>query len=125
MKTSEEKVLAGVVHLGIFLQIAGIILALVIYLLQKEKSTYVSEQAKQALGYQIVVIILSSLISLIGVGTLFGGFIMGPHIATGLLGLVIGLINLAFAVYAIYGAYCGFGGRYFEYAVIGDFVKKI
>jgi uncharacterized membrane protein len=73
--------------------------------------------------------ILSSLISFIGVGGFFGGFMMGgPKIgipSVGILGLLIGLMYLGFAIYAIYGAYRGFTGQDFEYAIIGDFIRKI
>ncbi|MBZ4687641.1 MAG: hypothetical protein PWQ96_33 [Clostridia bacterium] len=52
----------------------------------------------------------------------------GPKIgipSVGILGLLIGLMYLGFAIYAIYGAYRGFTGQDFEYAIIGDFIRKI
>ncbi len=69
--TQEEKVLAGLSHgsilLGIFTNgIGGIVVALVIWLTQKQKSAYVAAQALQALVYQVVITVLTWVVCRVG-----------------------------------------------------------
>lgn len=123
---SEDKILAGVCHLGILLHITGIVLTLVIYLLQKDKSTFVADHAKQALGDQIAVALLSFFVSFAGVGGALGSFLMRGSLAPiGFLGGLISLAYLVLVAYAVYAAYNAFTGKDFQYAMIGDFIAKI
>ena len=59
MRTQDEKTMAMLAHGGALLNvltgIGGIIVALVVYLIQKDKSPWVAFQALQSLIYQTVV----------------------------------------------------------------------
>jgi uncharacterized Tic20 family protein len=143
MLTQDEKNLAGLAHgsilLGIFTSgIGGIIAALVIWLVQKEKSAYVAAQAIQALVYQAVTFLVTMLawccwgalwmlmilVPLMGnpsayeiappAGLWVGLFLM--VIPFGIWGLTI--------LYGLYGAVRCLGGHDFKYAIIGDWLEK-
>jgi hypothetical protein len=141
--TQDEKTLAGLAHgsilIGIFTSgIGGILTALVIWLVQKEKSAYVAAQALQALVYQVVaflvtmvawccwgalymVLIFVPLLSSPGTygssppaGLFLGLFLM--FIPFGIWGLTI--------LYGLYGAVRCLGGHDFEYAIIGNWLNS-
>ncbi|WP_366923129.1 DUF4870 domain-containing protein [Metallumcola ferriviriculae] len=118
MRTSEEKILAGIAHLGILFRTSGITVALIIYVIQKDKSNFAAEHAKQALGYQITLAILFYIPALFGFRTLGWGGHVSP--VPGWL-----LIFWGLTLYAIYAAIKAFTGKGFEYAVIGDFIRRI
>ncbi|MDH7578683.1 MAG: DUF4870 domain-containing protein [Bacillota bacterium] len=122
--TSDEKILAGVTHLGVLLSGVGIVVPLVIYLFQQGRSSFVMRHAKQALGYQVVVLLLSFLLGIIFTGGMMGGLMYGRFISLGSFG-VYGLITLAFILYGIAGGIQGFLGREFKYIWIGDFIERI
>ena len=139
--TQNEKTLAGLAHgsilLGIFTGgIGGIIAALVIWAVEKEKSAYVAAQALQATVYQAVTFLVTMavwccwgmlwmLMILVPVtsnpaayevappaGILVGMFLM--IVPFGIWGLII--------LYGSYGAARCFGGHDFKYAVIGKWL---
>jgi uncharacterized Tic20 family protein len=141
--TQDEKTLAGLAHgsilLGIFTSgMGGIIAALVIWLLQREKSAYVAVQALQSLVYQAVTFLLTMLawccwgmlwtalilIPLLGnpgaydvnppAGLWVGMFLM--IVPFGIWGLTI--------LYGLYGAVRCLGGHDFRYAVIGNWLDS-
>lgn len=129
-KPSEDKILSGIAHLGILLNWVGAIGVLIIYLTQKDKSSFVGDHAKQALGYQICVLILFSVLNIFFVGRFVGGMLMRNHwmfpFNTGFsTGGLLGLLYLAAVIYAIVASIKAFSGDKFQYAVIGDFVDGI
>ncbi|HVM73164.1 MAG TPA: DUF4870 domain-containing protein [Anaerolineales bacterium] len=133
--SSDERTWAALAHasalLNVFGGVGGIIAALVIWLIQREKSAWVGFQALQALVFQAAAVTITVLVvvvvwavgfmvsfATIGFGTLvavpvmilvfFGGFAM---MAAGM-------------VYAIYGAYQIYQGREFRYRWIGDWLQR-
>jgi len=140
--TQNEKTLAGLAHgsilLGIFTSgIGGIVAALVIWAVEKEKSAYVAAQALQALVYQAVTFLVTTavwccwgmlwmLLILVPLSSNPAAYDVAPPagIWVGLFLMIVplgiwGLIIL----YALYGAARCFGGHDFKYAVIGNWLK--
>ncbi|ODS42905.1 MAG: hypothetical protein MSIBF_06475 [Candidatus Altiarchaeales archaeon IMC4] len=115
---ADEKLMAAISHAGII--IGGILVALIVWLVQKDKSKYVGFQAKQALVYQLVVLvgegILGVVVFVLGVLTFgIGFFILVPLL------VIIGLGTL---VYGLYAAYKTYSGEEFRYWIIADVLEK-
>ena len=139
----DERVLAGLAHgsilLGLFTSgLGGILTALVIWLTQKEKSTYVARQALQALGYQIATFLLT-MVAWCCWGVLWMLMLLPPiflnpdaYQAAPPAGLWAGLalMIVPFAIwgltilYGLWGAVRCLGGHDFKYAIIGNWVEK-
>lgn len=97
--TSEEKNIATVTHLGgtVFSFIPG----LVVWLIKKEESAYITDQAKEALNFQITVL-LGYLIASVLAWVLIG-FLLYP---------IIWVINIIFCIIAAVAASKGEKYRY-------------
>ncbi len=141
--TQDERVLAGLAHgsilLGIFTSgIGGIITALVIWLVQKEKSAYVAGQALQALVYQGVVFLVTMLAWCCW-GALYFAMIFIPLMAEPMayeyappvgmwLGLLLMLVPIGIwgltILYALWGAVRCQSGHDFKYVIIGDWLQS-
>ncbi len=110
-KTSDDNLMAAIAHASAI--IVPVIVPLIIWLIQKDKSKYVEFQAKQALVYQIVVSVGLSVLGMItGVLAIV---VIGIFLIPVLILLWLGAI-----LYALYGAYECFSGRDFRYAWIAD-----
>mgnify|MGYP001828301959 CR=1 FL=1 len=141
--TQDEKTLAGLAHGSILLGIltsgiGGIIAALVIWIVQKEKSAYVAAQALQALVYQAVTFLLTMFVWCCW-GALYMAMIMVPLLSNpgayesappaGLwVGLVLMIVPFGIwgltILYGLYGAARCLGGHDFKYAVIGNWLNS-
>jgi uncharacterized Tic20 family protein len=139
----DERVLAGLAHgsilLGVFTSgIGGIVAALIIWLVQKEKSAYVAAQALQALVYQVVVFLGTMLVWCCW-GVVWLVLFLPPLLAnpeayqvTPPSGLWIGLILMIIPIgvwglailYGLWGAVRCLGGHDFQYAVVGNWLKS-
>ena len=104
-KGTDDNLMAAIAHAGII--IGGVLIALIVWVMQKEKSKYVAFQSMQALVYQLVVgvILFVLAISLVGI-------------------LLMPLVFLAAVIYGLYGAYMCYQGKDFKYAVIGNMLAK-
>jgi uncharacterized protein len=141
--TQDERVLAGLAHGSIMLGpftsgLGGIITALVIWLIQKEKSAYVAAQALQALVYQAVVLLVTTLAWCCW-GILWMIMLLPPLLTnpaayektppSGLwLGLTLMVVPLAIwgltILYGLWGAARCLGGHDFQYTIIGKWSAK-
>lgn len=140
--SQEDKALAAMAHASILLGIitsgiGGIVAALVIWLVQKEKSTYVAFQSLQALVYQGVVMIIT-IVAWCCWGILWMLMLLPPLFANpdaymyappagmwvGLFFMVIplGIWGLTI-LYALWGAIRCLGGHDFRYAIIGNWLE--
>ncbi len=128
--SSEDKVLAGLSHLAIFLNLIGILGVLIVYLVKKDESEFIAHHAKQALGYQVVIMVITWLLGIFFAAAAVGGALTGQifeleflvpgiMILAFLFGLLAILITIALYGYAIYAAVKAFQGEDFVYAVIG------
>jgi uncharacterized Tic20 family protein len=84
---SNEKMLATFSHLGSV--IGGFVLPLVLYLTQKDKSKFVEEHAKEALNFQISLIIAYVVGGILAI-IIIGFFVI---IAAALCGLIFGIMG--------------------------------
>ena len=114
-KDKDDNLMAALAHAGIIF--CGILLPLIIWLIQKDKSKYVSFQAKQALVYQVIVICLLGVSWIMAFVLMFVliGFLMIPLV------VLFGIITVA---YGLYGAYKTYKGEDFKYALIGNMISK-
>jgi uncharacterized Tic20 family protein len=97
--TSDEKNIATVTHLGgtVFSFIPG----LLVWILKKDDSTYIADQAKEALNFQITVLIaqfIAGVLAIILIGFLFMG--------------IIWLLNVVFCIIAAISSSKGETYRY-------------
>lgn len=126
--THEEKILAVISHLGLFLNPIGIILALAIYLLKKEQSRFIAQHARQAVGFQVVVAIVGVIAGLSGFGLILGGLFYGP--GPGIAGafgiaIIFWFTIILVALCAVVGAYRALIGKDFQYPLVGDLINRI
>jgi hypothetical protein len=127
LSPSDERTWAMLAHLSVLLNLVtgflGIIAALIIYLVYKNRSRYVAYQSMQSFVFQ--------LIWWFGGGILAGLFWVITGISSvvliGLLCIpvacVISLLPLAAMVYGVIGAIQCNNGQDFKYWLIGDWVR--
>ena len=92
---SDEKILALLSHA--LTMVAWFIAPLIIYLLKKDESNFVSEHAKESLNFQI---------------TMFIGYVVSFILILLLVGILLGILNLVFVIVACIKA---FEGKVFRY----------
>jgi uncharacterized Tic20 family protein len=139
----EEKVLAAVAHgsilLGLFTNgIGGVVVALVIWLVQKEKSRYVAGQALQALVYQAATTLVTMLAwccwAVLWVAIFLPPIISHPGLYQNTVppGFWVGFGFIFFPlvlwaiiiVYGLWGAVRCLGGHDFQYAIVGRWLAS-
>ncbi len=125
-RSGEDKALAGISHLGIVLGWAGLVVALIIYLIRKDQSMFVRRCARQALGYQICALVVMQVLVFLFGGSLLLGVFSSNALSLGTVGSVlVRVVNLALIALGILGAIKAFGGESFRYPLIGDFVERL
>ena len=128
-----ERVLAACAHLATLVSIPGLLVALAIWLINRRRSAYVAQQARQAVVWQIIsnALLLVAVVLLIGTALHeFGGTLStqgsgGQADMVKLLGSLVGLYVvllgalIIFWISAILGALSALRGRGFRYPIIG------
>ena len=141
--SQDERVLAGLAHGSIVLSvftsgIGGIVAALVIWLIQKEKSAYVAGQALQALVYQVMVFLMTMLVwccwGVLWLLLFLPALAANPNAyqttpPAGLwVGLALMIIPIGFwgltILYGLWGAARCLGGHDFKYAIVGNWLES-
>ena len=129
---SEDRILAGLAHLGILLNWVGVVAVLVVYLLKRDDSPFVAGHAKQALGWQLASMIAAAALGLAAAGTFMGAMMIGMHGAGAMPMLGMGLaafaffaLNVVFVVLAVIAAVRAFQGQRYAYPVIGGWVGRL
>jgi uncharacterized Tic20 family protein len=141
--SQDERVLAGLAHgsilLGLFTSgIGGIVVALVIWLVQKGKSAYVAGQALQALVYQVLTFVLTMLVwccwGLVWLLLFLPEVMANPNAYqnTPPPGLWFGLILMVIPLgvwgltilYGLWGAVRCLGGHDFKYVIVGNWLES-
>jgi uncharacterized protein len=134
----DERLLAALAHASALLSTAGLIVPLIIWLTQKERSRFVAVQSLQALvfqaSFQLLWLLIFGCYFLFFMGTItsimifpenqipiYPGMILPLHFSVMAVGLIGGL---GFLVYAIFAAAEAYQGRNFRYPVIGRYVEK-
>jgi len=139
----DERVLAGLAHGSILFGpltngVGGIVTALVVWLIKRDKSPYVAFQALQALVYQVATFVLTGLVTCCW--TAVWMLMWMPALAANpeayqdvppagmWIGLALAIVPIAVwvvtTVYGLIGAARTLGGHDFEYAVIGKWLKS-
>ena len=128
LSTNEEQTWAMLAHLSIFANLVtgflGPLIALVIYLIYKDRSRYVAYQSMQALVFQLVFWVGAGIIAVILwlIGSLLlallclGCLVMPPA-------LFFSLLPIAALVYGVIAAIQCSQGEDFKYWLIGDWVR--
>ncbi|MBO8172914.1 MAG: DUF4870 domain-containing protein [Bacillaceae bacterium] len=129
MSRSDDRLFSGLVHLSIFLQGLGIFVALIIYMLQRQRSSFVARHAMQSLIYQVAVFILVSVLGILGIGGVSIGMmgqIFHPHTSIFGFGFLFALLILVLEVILpIWASIQGFQGRSYRYPVIGKYTDRL
>lgn len=139
----DERVMAAIAHGGILVGIltggiGGIVVALFLWLTQKEKSAFVAFQSLQATVYQAVGLLLTTLA--FGIWGVCWVLLLVPPLVTnpdayanmppptlwfGLLLLCLPLgLWFVFILYGLWAALRTLGGYDFRYAFIGDWLAR-
>jgi hypothetical protein len=139
----DERLLAALAHGSVLFApltngVGGIVTALVIWLIKRDKSPYVAFQALQALVYQVATLVITGLVTCCwaAVWMLMWMPVMAANPeayqdvppAGMWIGLALGIIPLAVVaatvIYGLIGAARTLGGHDFRYAVIGRWLKS-
>jgi uncharacterized Tic20 family protein len=136
MPTMEERLMAALSHAAVIVSGPGILVGVIIWLTQRDKSPFASRQGLQAAVYQLL-----GMIVIIALWILWAGFYflsMIPLIIAAnqnqdpplifFLGLGAMVIPFAFmiiwALYGLWGALMTLQGRDFKYAIIGRLLQE-
>lgn len=111
-RTTEEKLLAALSHAGFFF--FHVILALVIYLLYKDKSEFVARHAKEALVVQLA----------FAATAIVGGLLCIVLIGFVILA-VLGVAGVVYAICAIIAIIKAIGGEEFRYPLTSQFAQRL
>ena len=135
---AENRILAAISHGSIVAQGVGVLVGVVIYLNQREKSRFVANQSLQATVYQLINLVITvllwflwgifyglSTISLIRYANLNPD---APPPAIFWISLVSMVIPLSFMIlvilYGLWGALRCWQGKDFRYLILGVWLKK-
>jgi len=136
--SQDERMMAALAHGAILLSLMGLVVPIILWITQKDKSRYVAFQALQAIAFQLVRL----------VGVFFGlGCYMATIFSTMFLSAaasessryggpptaffipfavlcVLGAFGVACFAYAVAGVVMTLMGRDFRYFLIGDWVEQ-
>jgi hypothetical protein len=137
-KSEENRLLATLAHGSVFAQGIGILVGVLVYITQRDKSRYAAFQALQAAVYQLINLIIT-----IGMWLAWGvfyGLSMIPLIQLteanpdaappaifwiSLSSMVIPLIYMVLVgLYGLWGGLCTWQGKDFRYLLIGNWLEK-
>jgi len=127
LSPSDERTWAMLAHLSILLNLIsgflGLLAALVIYLVYKDRSRYVAYHSLQSLFFQLVFWVGGGVVVAIAwaLTSVLSAILVGLCCIP--LALLISLIPVAAVVYAIAGAVQCSQGRDFRYWLVGDWVR--
>ncbi|MFQ6133606.1 MAG: DUF4870 domain-containing protein [Armatimonadota bacterium] len=135
---SDEKTLAAVVHGAIIVPTYGLVVTLIVWATQKDKSWYVHVNALQAAAWQIATVVVQMLLGMVMALVMFGG--MGSAMATSAPGgppptqfFVVMLLGYGsffcgwgvMILFGLYGCYQAATGRLYHYPLIGEYAARL
>jgi uncharacterized Tic20 family protein len=137
LPTQDERIMGALPHISVLIPYIGVIVPIMIWVTQKDKSRFVYFQALQAAAYQLVLFVATllgwgcyilSFILLIPTMTFIQSSSEWPALAATFFPFcVLGLIGLGWLFFLIYGIVAAiqvFQGKDFRYIVIGDQVER-
>jgi len=135
--TGEDRLMASIAHASVVIFGPGILVGLLIWLSQKEKASYASQQGLQATVYQAVgMVVIMALWFLWGIfyALTWIPLIQNPNqfeeapppiFWIGLASMAIPFFAmLVWALYGLWGAYKTLRGQEFRYVVIGNLLSE-
>ncbi len=132
----DERNLAALAHAAILLNVVfpglGLVAAGVIWLTQRERSSYVTNQALQATVYQVVLLLVAGAGAILGVLLVVAGVVLGLFTLVGfalvpiavIVLVLIGPLLILGTLYALVGAYEALQGRAFRYWFVADLLDR-
>jgi uncharacterized Tic20 family protein len=135
--SSEERLMAAIAHAAVVVFGPGILVGVFIWLTQKEKAAYASNQGLQAAVFQLVGMILT-MVMWVAWGIFYAltwiPFVQNPELLDGppppifwigMISMVVPLlVMLAWSLYGLWGALQTFRGRDFRYPLIGKLLPS-
>ena len=135
--TSEERVMAGLAHISVMMFGWGIIVPVVVWVTEREKSRFASFQALQALAYQLfsmllyMVCVTGIMIPAMGIQFLAFTIPNDPNAAAPLFALspLLGMLAVfcfmgLYTLVGIIGAILSFTGKDFHYPLLGNWMER-
>lgn len=130
--STEERLMAFLAHAAVVVFGAGILVGVFIWLTQKEKAAYASNQGLQAAVFQTIGMIVTMALWVVW-GIFYAltwiPFVQNPELLDGppppifwigMISMVVPLlVMLVWSLYGLWGALQSFRGRDFRYAMIG------
>jgi uncharacterized Tic20 family protein len=129
LSDSEARSWAMLAHLSVLLNVFtaffGVVAALLIYLIYKDRSRYVAYQAMQSFIFQLIWWLGASILSVIlwSVGWSLVFIIVGCFILP--VAMLVTLAPIAAVIWGIYGGLQCNEGKDFKYWLIGDWVRHL
>lgn len=133
--SAEERLLAALAHGSVILQGLGLLVGVLVYITQREKSRFAAFQALQAAVYQLIMMLfviamwvlwsLCYALSFIPIIGLPEGAEPPLIFWLGLGSMFIPLaVMLVLGLYGLWGALRTWQGREFRYAVVGNWLER-
>lgn len=129
--SAEERILGGIAHLALFFNFIGFLVSLIMYLIYRRRSRFVSSHAKQAVGLAVIAFLLSLILGTVAGFSALAVF-MGSATAAGVgaalttvsvLLLVLG--GIAWFILVILGAVKGFLGEEHHHPLFGRWLARL
>ena len=131
--SSEERLMAAIAHAAVVVFGPGILVGVFIWLTQKEKAVYASNQGLQAAVFQLIGMILTMVMWVVW-GIFYSltwiPFVRNPELLNeppppifwiGMISMVVPLlVMLVWSLYGLWGAVQAFRGKDFRYLLIGN-----
>jgi uncharacterized Tic20 family protein len=135
--SSEERLMASIAHAAVVVFGPGILVGVFIWLTQKEKAAYASNQGLQAAVFQLIGMIVTMALWVVW-GIFYAltwiPFVQNPELLDGppppifWIGMISMIVPLLFmliwSLYGLWGALQSFRGRNFRYVLIGKLLPS-
>jgi hypothetical protein len=133
LSEAEARTWAMVAHLSVLLNLVtgflGVVAALVIYIIYKDRSRFVAYQAMQSFVFQLIFwagggLAIGAIWAVTGaLSAVFIGLLCVPFAL--LFTIILGLMPLVALVYGVYAGIEANQGKEFKYWLVGDWVRNI
>lgn len=132
--SKEEKLMALLSHLSIFIPNIGILAPIVIWVTNKEKSDFVRFNTLQAIFFQLIFFVLMMLFIFVGIILMLASipwFDLSSNAEPGIV-LFLSMVFMfmffplwiIFGIYAVVASIKSYKGKMFKYAIIGRIIER-
>lgn len=129
---SDDKLLAMLSHFSVFF--GGILLPIILYFIQKDKSKFVAFHALQSIFFHLVyLVVIVLLVLVLIIVAILGGLLSGAHHNSSPIGFIMGMgifyVGLFISIFGAigYGIYMGikaYNGENKKYFLVGDWAYR-